>query len=105
MKKPKVMKRHCPFCKKHTEHKVTEAKNRGRGKSHPLSKFGDRRLADRGVKRGPGNHGKFSKPPIKKWKSTGKKMSKKTDLRYTCQVCKKTTIQKTGVRTKKLELV
>jgi ribosomal protein L44E len=52
------LKRHCPFCKKHTEHKITEAKKQGRGKAHPLSKFGDRKTADRGVKRGCWKPGK-----------------------------------------------
>lgn len=105
MKKPKVMKRHCPTCKKHTEQKLAEAKSRGRSKAHPLSKFGARRLSDRGAKGGAGNQGKFSKPPIKNWKSTGKKVSKKTDFRYTCQVCKKTTVQQSGKRAKKVELI
>jgi len=105
MKKPKVMKRHCPYCKKHTEQKISEAKNRGRSKAHPLSKFGARRLNDSGAKGGAGNQGKFSKPPIKNWKSTGKKISKKTDFRYTCQVCKKTTVQHSGIRAKKVELI
>lgn len=105
MKKPKTIKRHCKYCKKHTEHKVSESKNKGRSKAHPLSKFGARRLAERGERRGAGNFGKFSKPPIKNWKSTGKKLSKKTDLRYTCSACNKATIQSEGVRTKKLELV
>ena len=105
MKRPKTTKRHCKFCNKHTEHKVTESKNRGRSTAHPLSRFGSRRLKDRGVKRGAGNQGKFSKPAIKKWKSTGKKQSKKIDLRFTCQVCKKATVQSSGLRTKKLELI
>lgn len=105
MKKPKVVKRHCPNCNKHTEQKVAEAKSRGRSTAHPLSRFGTRRLKDRGAKGGAGNQGKFSKPPIKKWKMTGKKLSKKIDLRYTCQECKKTFVQKSGKRTKKFELV
>ena len=105
MKKPKLMKRYCAHCKKHTEHKVAEAKNRGRSKANPLSRFGLRRLLDRGLRRGAGNQGKFSKPPIKSWKSTGKKTTKKTDLRYTCPECKKTSVQTKGVRTKKIELI
>ena len=105
MKVPKTMKRHCKTCKKHTDHKVAEAKKRGRSTAHTLTKFGARRLLDRGERRGAGNHGKFSKPPVKSWKSTGKKVSKKTDLRYTCSVCKKTTVQTSGQRTKKLELI
>jgi ribosomal protein L44E len=105
MKIPKTIKRHCKYCKKHTEQKVAESKNRGRSKAHPLSRFGERRLLDRGERRGAGNKGKFSKPPIKNWRSTGKKLSKKTDFRYTCSVCKKSTVQSQGVRAKKVELV
>lgn len=105
MKIPKATKRHCPKCKKHTPHKVVESKNRGRSKSHPLSRFGARRLSDRGERTGAGNHGKFSKPAIKNWRRTGKKLSKKTDLRYMCETCKSTHAQPEGTRTKKLELV
>lgn len=105
MKIPKAVKRHCPKCNKHTEQKVQESKNRGRSKAHPLSKFGSRRLTDRGVRVGAGNQGKFSKPAIKNWKMVGKKLSKKADLRYACSVCKKTSVQVAGTRTKKLELV
>ena len=36
---------------------------------------------------------------------TGKKQSKKTDLRYQCNGCQKTTAQKEGFRVKKLEFV
>lgn len=105
MKIPKTMKRHCPVCKKHTEQRVSESKSRGRSKAHPLSKFGTRRLKDRGERTGAGNQGKFSKPPIKNWRRTGKKLSKKTDLRYTCTVCNKAKGQSVGIRAKKLELV
>ncbi|MCF7866271.1 50S ribosomal protein L44e [Candidatus Woesearchaeota archaeon] len=105
MKVPKSIKRHCPKCNKHTEQKVTESKNKGRSKSHPLSRFGSRRLTDRGERTGVGNHGKFSKPAIKSWRRTGKKLSKKTDLRYSCAVCKKMSVQSEGKRAKKLELI
>jgi len=105
MKKPKVTKRHCPYCKKHTEQKVTESKKRGRSTVHTMTRFGASRLKTRGERRGAGNQGKFSKPPVKSWKSTGKKLSKKTDLRYTCQVCNKGFVQKGGLRLKKLELI
>jgi len=36
---------------------------------------------------------------------TGKKLSKKTDFRYTCKECKKSVCQKDGFRAKKIELV
>ena len=105
MKKPKVMKRYCSHCKKQTDHKVAESKNRGRSKANPLARMGPSRVQKRGRRRGAGNQGKFSMPPIKSWKMTGKKMSKKTDFRYECQVCKKQTVQKAGLRAKKIELV
>jgi ribosomal protein L44E len=105
MKKPRTIKRHCKFCNKHTEHKVTVAKSKGRNKAKPLSAGSTKRVKQRGLRRGHGNLGRYSKPPIKNWKSTGKKMSKKTDFRYECQKCKKMTAQKSGIRAKKLELV
>ena len=47
--------------------------------------------------------GRYSKPAISKFKMTGKKSTKKTDLRYECKTCKKIHLQKSGFRTKKLE--
>ncbi len=105
MKKPKRINRHCPHCNKHVEHRVAESKNRGRSKSTPLGKMGPSRVRKRGLRRGAGNFGRFSKPAIKSWKLTGKKMSKKPDLRYECTGCKKMHAQKSGKRTKKLELI
>jgi ribosomal protein L44E len=47
--------------------------------------------------------GRYSKPAITKFKMTGKKSSKKTDLRYECSICKKQHMQKKGFRAKRLE--
>ncbi len=106
MKVPKLRKRHCPHCNKHTEQKVSQSKGKGRSKARPLSRMGTARVRMRGQKRGAGNLGKYgSKPPIKNWKLTGKKQSKKTDFRFECTVCKKKTIQKEGLRAKKVELI
>ncbi|MFT4283022.1 MAG: 50S ribosomal protein L44e [Candidatus Woesearchaeota archaeon] len=105
MKLPKAIKRHCKHCNKHTEHKVSQAKNRGRSKANPLAKMGSSRVRERGERRGHGNFGKYSKPAIKSWKRTGKKQSKKSDLRYACSACKKQSVQKQGIRAKKLELI
>ena len=52
-----------------------------------------------------GNLGRYSKPAITKFKMTGKKTTKKTDIRYQCVVCKKSTVQSQGMRLKKLEFV
>ncbi len=61
------------------------------------------RVRARGLRRGFGNLGRYSKPP--KPKMGGKKLSKKTDFRYTCKVCNKTHTQAKGFRAKKIELV
>ena len=103
MKLPKTVKRYCPFCKKHTEHKVSSAKRKTPGSVHPMGYGSKTRARLRGAARGHGNLGRYSKPAISKFKMTGKKVSKKTDLRYTCKECKKTHVQKKGFRAKRLE--
>ena len=104
VKIPKTKKRLCPFCKKHTEHKVIHQKFKGLNKTHPQSKGSKTRTKKRGRRAGIGSKGRFSRPAIAKWKRTGAKTSKKTDLRYTCQECKKTHMQKSGKRAKRIEL-
>lgn len=86
MKLPKLRNTYCPFCRKHTEHKVSEAKQKTIGSAHPNS-WGSRRQEahDRGL----GNTGRYNRPPIKQRKMFGKKQSKKVDLRYECSQCKK----------------
>lgn len=101
MKIPKQIKRLCPFCRKHTTHKVTQAKKRTRGTARPLSRGSKVRIHKRSQDMGIGNHGRYSKPP--KPKMTGKKQTKKTDFRYECSVCKKQHVQKKGIRAKKVE--
>ncbi len=104
MKIPKIRSRYCPFCKKHTEHKVVNQKFKGLNKTHTQTKGSKIRTKKRARRAGTGNKGRFSRPAIAKWKKTGAKTSKKTDLRYTCQECKKTHIQKKGKRAKRIEL-
>ncbi len=103
MKRPKETMRYCPFCKKHTKHLVSQAKRKAKGSKHPLSVGSKVRTKLRGLWKGTGNLGKYSKPP--KPKMVGKKMTKKTDFRYQCTVCKKTHAQKRGIRAKKVEFV
>jgi len=105
MKYPKVVRRLCPYCKKHTEHKVTNERFRGLNKAHPMSHGSKSRARARGRRRGMGNWGRFSRPPISQWTMTGAKVSKKTDLRYQCKECKKTHAQRKGVRAKRVEMV
>ncbi len=103
MKVPKTVNRHCKYCNKHTEHKVTIAKRRGRSSAHPMSRGSTSRIQARGLRRGAGNLGRYSKPT--KPKMSGKKLAKKTDFRYQCTVCKKVSSQSSGVRAKKVELI
>jgi large subunit ribosomal protein L44e len=103
MKKPKELNRHCPFCNKHTGHKVSQAKRRSKGATHPLSAGSKHRAQERGEWKGAGNLGKYSKPP--KPKMVGKKLSKKSDFRFTCKSCNKTHAQSSGIRSRKIELV
>tara|TARA_Y100000310_G_C20688713_1_gene820774 strand:+ start:3058 stop:3366 length:309 start_codon:yes stop_codon:yes gene_type:complete len=100
MKLGKTRNRHCPYCKKHTEHGVAASKKKQPGSLTYGSKVRARR---RGSARGLGNLGRYSKPAISKFKQTGKKASKKTDLRYQCKTCKKSHAQKKGFRAKKIE--
>jgi len=102
MKVPKLKKRLCPYCKKHTEHKVAQNKKRTPSSLSYGSKY---RARGRGQARGTGSRGKYSKPAMTKWKRTGAKTSKKTDFRYSCMECKKVHMQSSGIRAKKVELV
>ena len=102
MKVPKMMKRLCPYCKKHTEHKVTQNKKKNASSLTYGSKI---RAKRRGQARGTGNLGRYSKPAVSKFKSTGKKTSKKTDFRYECKECKKKHVQKSGIRAKRVEFI
>lgn len=87
---PKLQRRFCPYCKKHTEHIVEIAKRKQRRK---LAKSQRRFL--RKLK----GYGSFPKENPK----GREKPTKKLDLRYKCNECgKKHTIGK-GFRVKKIE--
>ena len=103
MKLKKIIKRYCKFCKKHTTHKISLGKT---GVKRGALKHGSlERAKKRGSGSGFGNKGKWgSKPAISKFKRTGAKVSKKTSIKYTCQTCKKSTIQAKGKRSKKIEM-
>ena len=101
MKKPKITKRYCRYCKKHTEHKIeTVSTGHKRGS---LKRGGRVRVERRGGWRGLGSHGKYSKKAIGSWKRKIKSV-KKTNLMFTCKECKKSTVQKKGKRTGRLKL-
>ncbi len=101
MKIPKKLRRYCKYCKTHTEQKVeliSAARARG-----TLRRGSPQRARMRGRNRGYGNKGRFSKPPISKWKRKTKS-TKKTNILYTCTVCNKSTPQSKGIRISKIEL-
>lgn len=102
MKIPKVVKRFCKTCKKHTAQKVSQNKKK---MARSLSKGSKVRARLRGRARGVGNLGRYSKPAVTKFKRTGAKDTKKTDFRFTCEVCKKTSCQPYGLRAKRVEIV
>lgn len=96
----KSIKRYCPKCNKHTEQAVSFAKKRERGTLKHGS-IARANLRGRGV--GFGNKGRWGSKPTKP-KRSGKKASKKQDLRYKCKICNKTNVQRKGFRAKKLLL-
>lgn len=105
MEHPQRVKRYCKHCREHHEMKVSEAKQRGRGRARPNGKDSERRVRSRGQNRGAGNQGKYSKPPISAWRGTGRKRSDKTDLRFECTECGKVSVQQNSFRTTNLRLV
>jgi large subunit ribosomal protein L44e len=102
MKIPKTRSRYCPFCRKHTESKTFQVK---KGQPSPLSYGSKIRAKRRGRARGFGNLGRYSKPAVTKFKMTGKKQTKKTDLKFQCAECKKFHLQSKGTRAKRVEIV
>ena len=102
MKLPKTRRTYCPTCKKHTEHKVFQVK---KGKPSSLTYGSKVRARARGKARGFGNLGRYSKPAVSKFKMTGKKQTKKTDLKFQCSECKKFHLQRKGFRAKRVEIV
>ena len=100
MKLPKSIKKYCKFCRKYTDQKISQVKGKERGS---LKHGSIARAKKRGLGRGFGNLGKWgSKPALSKFKMTGAKTRKKTNIKYTCDVCKKSTLQNKGIRTKKI---
>ncbi len=97
MKIPIKVKRYCPFCRKHTEHKITTVSTGH--KRGALKRGGKARIRKRGLWRGIGNKGRYSRPMTPKRKT---KTTKKTNLLYTCQECKKSKGQKKGKRAGKI---
>ena len=99
MKIPKKIKRYCPYCKKKTEQKV---KQQSKGKPSTLKRGATVRAKLRGLNRGIGNQGRYSR--MKNQKKGQRKTTKKTAIVYICSECGKGKDQKKGKRTSKLIL-
>jgi ribosomal protein L44E len=100
MKIPKTTNRYCPYCKKKTEQKIKIVSTGA--KRGTLTRGSISRAKLRGRGRGIGNKGKWgSKPAVSKFKRKAK-TNKKTNIMYTCSVCKKSKYQKKGERVGKL---
>ena len=100
MKMPKSTKRYCPYCNKVTEQKIkilSSGSKRGAMKRGGIARA---KLRGRGI--GIGNKGKWgSKPAVTKFKRKTK-TTKKPQVLYTCQTCKKSKNQKKGRRVSKI---
>ena len=101
MKKPKTIRRYCPKLKKHTEHTVKQVRNKGRSAAHPMSRGSTSRIRARGLRRGTGNLGRYSKPTSPKM--SGKKKSKRIAFIFTCTESGFAHQSNSGKRAKKVE--
>ncbi len=99
MKMPKTVRRYCPTCKKHTLQTVLQ--NKGTKKRGKMT-IGARRHERRG---GINGYGGFPQPKPEKSPRHRKKTSKKVDIRFECQECKKKNVLKNTFRTKKFEII
>ena len=97
MKLPKKTTRYCPYCNKRTEHEI---KQQSSGKASSLKRGAKQRVRLRGLNRGIGNKGRFSR--MKNQAKNRRKTTKKTALVYVCKTCGKAKDQKKGKRTSKV---
>jgi large subunit ribosomal protein L44e len=101
MKFPKQVKRFCPSCKKHTTQIVTQVKAGGRSGSSILKKSARRHERRGGIH----GYGGFPRPKIENSSRHRQKTSKRIDMRFECQICKKKNVLKGTFRAKKFEIV
>jgi len=99
MKIPKTVNRYCPYCNKKTKQKIKIISSGAKRGS--LKRGSKERARRRGQNRGIGNMGRWSKPPVSKFKRKSK-TTKKTNFLYVCEVCGKAKYQKKGKRAGKI---
>lgn len=103
MKLPKKTMRYCPYCRKHTEQKIViMSSGHQRG---ALKRGSIQRAKKRGLGMGRGNLGKWGSKPAVTSQKRKVKSTKKTNLMYTCSICKKSKIQRKGDRVGKVVYV
>lgn len=91
MKRPRVVKRYCPFDQKHTEHEIERVKKRKASEF----KWGQRRF-----RRVTAGYRGFPRP-----KPEGReKPTRRVLLRFRCKECKKAHHADKSIRAKKFEL-
>ncbi len=86
MKIPKTTNRYCPYCRKKTKQNIKSVSTGA--KRGTLTRGSKSRARRRGLSRGIGNKGKYSKPAVSKFKRKSK-TNKKTNIMYTCDECGK----------------
>lgn len=96
MKMPKTTKRFCPYCNVRTDQKIKLVSTGG--KRGALKRGGKVRARLRGLGIGIGNKGKWGSKPANQKHKRKSKTTKKTNIMYTCKVCKKSKYQKKGIR-------
>lgn len=100
MKIPRTVKKYCPNCKTHTEHKVIIVKP---SKQRTGLSWGARKARE--GKKGKGNHGKYSKRPLSRRKRGVFKLAKGADLRIECTQCGRKHVWNIEGRYRKVEFV
>ncbi len=91
MEYPKTMRTYCPYCNKHTKHKVERAKRKPRRKMSQ----GQRRF----LRKMKGYHSFPKENPRGRQKPT-----RRTDLRFVCEECDKKHSRGDGIRSKRFQL-
>ncbi len=97
---PKEVKRHCPYCKTHTVHKIEIVKTAGRRKTSSL-KAGTR-YRKKKLEKG---YGSSPYPLIEHGRKHGAKAVRKICLKFICTQCGKAHLIKRAQRFKRFELV
>jgi len=92
MKIPKTTNRFCPYCNKKTPQKINTVGTGG--KRGALTRGSISRAKKRGLGRGIGNKGRWGSRPANPKHKRKSKTTKKSNIMYTCNECKKSKYRK-----------